>query len=139
MTDIINLQAVSPDGSLQSVELRLHEAEEVLIEVILAGSRIGEYVGGNVSASLRKARRGMEGRGLIICCQGARPDVHSSGMLQQFSNGREAYVLRDGVDMTHAEVVDVLAPADPADVNTVEAQEANIFRFFGLVRPSNDQ
>ncbi|WP_329489956.1 hypothetical protein OG618_26030 [Kitasatospora sp. NBC_01246] len=139
MVEIINLQAVSPDGSLRPIELRLHGVEEVVIEVVLDGSSIGEFVGCNISSSLRRARRGVEDNGLIICCQGARQDVHSSGMLQQFSNGREAYVLRDGVDMASAEVVDVLAPADPADVNTVDAQEMNIFRFFGLARPGNDQ
>jgi hypothetical protein len=55
-------------------------------------------------------------------------------MLQQFGNGREAYVLRGGVDMASAEVVDVLAPANPSEVDTVDTQKANILRFFGLKR-----
>lgn len=138
MIEIVTLQAVSSDGSLQPVELRLREAKEVRIEVVLAGCNIGEYSGGHVSAALRKARRALEERGLILCCQGARPDVHSSGMLQQSSNGREAYVLSGDGDIANVEVVDVLAPADPSEVGTVDAQEANIFRFFGLERPTRN-
>jgi hypothetical protein len=45
-------------------------------------------------------------------------------MLHQFSDGREAYLHREGEKVTADDVVDIFAPTDASEVVTLEEQRA---------------
>jgi len=67
---------------------------------------------------------------LLVCVQGARPDVHPSGMSSQMSGGRFAYRLHPGRRSTRDDLVDIFDPADCADVATVSGQREAVDRFY---------
>ncbi|MFV2099350.1 hypothetical protein ACFHW1_28425 [Micromonospora sp. LOL_014] len=139
MIETVELQAVARDGSLRRVKLALELAPRPMLSVELEGRDLGSGSGDNVFVALMNARLILEQEGQLLCCQGARVNVFASGMLQQFSGGRQAYVLTDKQSLADSEIVDVLAPASPDEVVTVAEQRAFVFRFFKLDDRSSGQ
>ncbi|GGX68664.1 hypothetical protein [Streptomyces hiroshimensis] len=90
------------------------------------------YSGDNLFACLLALRRDLERDGLLLCCQGARRDVTSSGMQAQMAGGRYVYKFDRASRTVNEETVDILAPAGPEDVVSVEEQRAAIFDFYGI-------
>jgi nitronate monooxygenase len=81
--------------------------------------------GVDVSDALLALRRQVEPEGIQLCCNGARRDVHGSGMMRDWSGGEAAYVLRRGRRPDVRHLVDVLDPPDDMTaVCTVEEQRA---------------
>jgi hypothetical protein len=61
--------------------------------------------------ALRSLRVELEAASWLICVNGARRDVHPSGMTRQM--GRGAYVHYRDRRSTGSDLVDILAPAEP--------------------------
>ncbi|WP_156095003.1 hypothetical protein [Nocardia lijiangensis] len=126
----MHLTAVDSAGVLRPVVLRLGEPSVARVELI------GEGAFGSIDddylSRLLAVREYLEERGLLLCCQGARPDVWPSGMLRQFENGRRAYVLDRDRRGEELEVVNIFAPAPAAMVVSVLEQGKAVFAFHGL-------
>lgn len=71
---------------------------------------------------LKSARRDLESMGLLLCCQGARLNVFPSGLTRQMTEGRLAYSIRAGKEISDDDLVDIFAPADCSAVATLEDQ-----------------
>ncbi|MFD5883213.1 hypothetical protein [Streptomyces yangpuensis] len=84
----------------------------------------------NLFKCLLSARTDLEKEDLLLCCQGARPDVFPSGMQQQMDNGRFAAVLSRSAE--EKEIVDIFAAAEPSQVTSVEGQRVAVYQFFNL-------
>ncbi|WP_158791014.1 hypothetical protein [Streptomyces sp. NRRL WC-3549] len=83
---------------------------------------------------LKSARRDLEVMGLLLCCQGARPNVFPSGMTRQMAEGRLAYSLEAGKELSDNDLVDIFAPADCSEVATLEDQVAAMRELFRMKR-----
>ncbi|WP_228000750.1 hypothetical protein [Nocardia australiensis] len=124
------MTAVDSAGVLWPVVLRLGEPSVARVELVghgAFGSVDDDYL-----SCLLAVREYLEGRGQLLCCQGARPDVWPSGMLRQFDNGRRAYVLDHDRRGAELEVVDMFAPAPAEMVVSVLEQGKAVFALNGL-------
>ncbi|MGY0236006.1 hypothetical protein [Longispora urticae] len=134
MSEVVNLTAVDAAGALCPVVLRLGEPSVARVEWVDQGVVFGT-VDDDYLSCLVALREVLEARGLLLCCQGARPDVWPSGMLRQFENGRRAYVLDPERRGEELEMVDIFAPAPAEFVVGVLAQGKAVFAFHGLPWP----
>ena len=80
---------------------------------------------------LSSIRRKLEEIGLLLCCQGARPNVHPSGMSRQMSGGRKAYAWPAGGRATQDDLVDILDHADCQEVSTLDEQSQFLKNRYG--------
>ncbi|WP_194833445.1 hypothetical protein [Nocardia sp. XZ_19_369] len=88
MSEVVQLTAVDAAGVCWPVALRLGEPSVARVELVghgVFGSADDDYL-----SCLITVREYLEKQGLLLCCQGARPDVWPSGQLRQFENGRRA-------------------------------------------------
>ncbi|MGW3008019.1 hypothetical protein ACWC9R_04140 [Streptomyces sp. NPDC001219] len=81
---------------------------------------------------LRKLRKELEGEGLLLCCQGDRPDVTLSGMQGQREGGRYSFTFEEESGRMKTETVDIFAPATRDEVVTTAVRRAAIFAFHGI-------
>lgn len=114
------LQVSTPPSTLR-VRLTDEEFERVYEEVDLL-------------ECLKSARRDLEAMGLLLCCQGARLNVFPSGMTRQMTEGRLAYSLEAGKELSDDDLVDIFAPADCSEVATLEDQLAAMRELFRMKR-----
>ncbi|SFR12139.1 hypothetical protein SAMN04488564_103743 [Lentzea waywayandensis] len=129
-TEIVNVAGVT--GEELVLEVASHPFS---IRVLEPGNLASiEGVGDDVLDCFLDVRSQLEEHGILLCCMGARPDVWPSGMLRQFSDGRKAYLQREGVRTTEDDVVDIFAPADAADVVTVREQREALRRRFQAMK-----
>lgn len=126
----LHLAAASADGRQESLVLEVDDSSEPNIRLIRTNRVPGVYGGSDLFECLKGARLALEEEGLLICCQGSRPTVFPSGMGRQMSNGRLAYPLRRTPPLTDADLVDIFAPAQFAEVGTVESQRRAVLDFF---------
>lgn len=80
------------------------------------------FEGDNLFKCLIDARLELESRGLLLCCQGCRPDVFPSGMLQQMNGGRFAYKLHRNAPLSEGDIIDIFASAEPSEVASVSSR-----------------
>ncbi|MFB8169596.1 hypothetical protein ACFC60_16785 [Kitasatospora purpeofusca] len=132
----ISLQTIDAAGLVRHVSIWLGDPSMALIELLDAGSRT-EFSGTDYLDCLAQARRQLERDGRLLCCQGARPNVHPSGQLRQFSNGREAYVHHSEPSSGALGTVDIFAPASPEDVVNLDEQRAAIIGFWNARHLAN--
>ncbi|MGW7445024.1 hypothetical protein [Kitasatospora sp. NPDC054795] len=132
----VGLRTMDPDGSLRPVVLRVGPSSDARIAVLDDGV-LTEISGTDYLDCLAQARRQPERDGRLLCCQGARPDVHPSGQLRQFSNGRQAYVRFPDLQGEPPEIVDIFAPAEPGDVVGLEDQRATAVRAWNTRHPGH--
>jgi hypothetical protein len=93
------------------------------LTVSRAGADDVTTTGVDLFECLFEARRVLERKGLILCCEGARPEAWVSGMGSQMGGGRAAY--RRSIDRSVTPpLVDIISPAPCEEVGTVEAQIA---------------
>ncbi|MGW7005758.1 hypothetical protein ACWGCW_23865 [Streptomyces sp. NPDC054933] len=137
MGEILTLSAVDGNGATKPVKLRASTSYPYTIEMAKGGGIWEKYEGDNLFSCLLKVRVELEHENLLLCCQGARRDVFTSGMQSQMSGGRLAYVLHRGRPLSQADEVDIFAPALPEQVATVADQRAAVMEFFKL-RDSGD-
>ena len=124
------------------------ESHEATVEVALVNGsttvvltfadRGVRATGFDVLECLFAVRRELEADGLLLCCQGARPNVWASGMARDMSGGRKAYDLREGKVPTMEDVIDVLEPAPCTDVATIDEQCVRVSELLAK-RTGNDQ
>ncbi|MGW3185962.1 hypothetical protein ACWDD9_42495 [Kitasatospora sp. NPDC001119] len=132
----VGLQTVDSDGLLRSVTVYIGPPSTALITLLDDGS-LTEISGSDYLDCLIQARRQLERDGRLLCCQGARPDVHPSGQLRQFTNGRQAYVHFLDAGGEAPETVDIFDPAPPEDVVSLDDQRAAIIRAWNTRHPGN--
>ncbi|MFG2737372.1 hypothetical protein ACGFX7_21455 [Streptomyces harbinensis] len=89
------------------------------------------YEGGAYFICLAKLQRDMYEEGMLLCCQGSRPDITSSSMLKA-SGGRQMYVFDPETGELTGELVDIFAPAPYEAVATPDEQRAAFFAFSGI-------
>jgi hypothetical protein len=78
-------------------------------------------------AALRVVRSELDARALKLLCNGARADVHPSGMARSMSGARLVYVLELGRPAGQEDLVPIFGQAPAEAVDTVQAQDV----FFG--------
>jgi len=135
MTEVLTLQTVDAKGVLVEVTLRLGDPGSAQLELVDQGA-IFEARGDDYLDCLMLTREHLEADERLLCCQGAQPDVWPSGLLRQFSNGRQAYLL-DRERQGEPVVVDIFAPADPTTVVSIIVQRDAVLAFHGLPRPQD--
>ncbi|MFF8996611.1 hypothetical protein ACF1GW_03195 [Streptomyces achromogenes] len=128
--DSVELLAVGPESSAVPVSFEIDDREGAALRMKAPGGDWRSFSGSNLFTCLLIARTDLEKEGLLLCCQGARPDVFPSGMQQQMDNGRFATVLSRLAG--EGEAVDIFDAADPSQVTSVEGQRVAVYRFFGL-------
>lgn len=129
-TDDVVLSTLSGHGETRDVRIRIGQPARARILLIDAGVST-EIEDSDYRNCLNVVRTRLEGEDRLLCCQGSRLNVHASGMLLQFSNGREAYLLEPRNGGEEYVVVDIFAPAPASQVTTMEKQRAWYFDFLG--------
>lgn len=135
-TEEIGLQTIDAAGLVRHVSIYLGDPSTALIALLDAGS-CTEFSGADYLDCLTQARRQLERDGRLLCCQGARPNVHPSGQLRQFTNGRQAYVRHSKPSSEAPETVDIFAPASPEEIVNLDDQRTAIIGSWNARYPGN--
>jgi hypothetical protein len=109
-----------------SVSLVVQSEHPAVIVARLGDEKARQYPGTDLFDCLLSLREDLESHGLLLCCQGARKNVSPSGMTRQMSNGRLAYALPLGRQVSDDDLVEVFAPADCGDVASIVEQKEEI-------------
>jgi hypothetical protein len=128
--EVCALVAASEDGHRESVDLEVNDSAMPSLKITRANGTVTIHAGSDLFECLKEARLMFEADNLLLCCQGARPNVFPSGMGRQMSNGRLAYPLRRNPPLTDADLIDIVSPAPLAEVGTVAEQRSAIVEFF---------
>ncbi|WP_049566705.1 hypothetical protein [Streptomyces sp. SBT349] len=132
MPDVV-LDAVADDHRREAVEIAYSEEPPFVLRLRRGPDAAPvSFEATNLFAGLTKLRAHLEADGLVLCCQGARPDVTPSGLENQMSGGRYVYTFTPGTRAVNQEYVDIFAPAAREDVVTVAEQRAAVLAFHGL-------
>jgi hypothetical protein len=121
--DFVNVQALRAGEAIQG-SMMLKVARPCQIDLRMDDGFAARGEGNDLFAALTAVRQTLEENGIQIACNGARPNVHGSGMLRDASNGRRAYVLALPRTRNKPEVVDIFDPAPIGSVGTVAEQAA---------------
>ncbi|GAB3965468.1 hypothetical protein [Streptomyces sparsus] len=132
----MRLQTVDAGGGMQDVVIQIGSPSAALIELLDDHFRT-VIRGTDYLDCLLQVRRQLEREGRLLCCQGARPHVHPSGQLRQFTNGREAYVLPPDAQDAAPATVDIFAPALPGDVASLQDQRMAVLSYWNARYPRN--
>lgn len=114
--------SVTVNGVHNDARLRFKVAISCSVEIEAEGGVALTGVGPDLFEALTRVRRELEGRGMMVVCQGARTNVFPSALQRQAVRGRRAYVLEFPPTATKPQVVDIFDPADPAEIGTVAEQ-----------------
>ncbi|MFI9212343.1 hypothetical protein ACIGW7_30005 [Streptomyces sp. NPDC053253] len=128
--EAVELLAVGRGSSVVPVSFEILDRGGAGLRMRFLGRDWQSFSGSNLFKCLLDARTDLEAEGLLLCCQGARPDVFPSGMQQQMDNGRFAAVLSRSAE--EEEIVDIFAAAEPSQVDSVEGQRVAVYQFFNL-------
>jgi hypothetical protein len=112
------------------VSLDVQSEHPAKIMARLGDEKARQYPGADLFDCLLSLRKDLEARGLLLCCQGARRNVSPSGMTRQMSNGRLAYVLLSGRQVSDDDLVEIFDPADCGDVASIAEQKEEIKKIF---------
>lgn len=126
----IELRAISPGKSFTPVSIQVLDVDGGGLRMRFTGGEWQHFSEPNLFKCLMSLRTYLEKQELLLCCQGARPDVFPSGMQQQMEGGRFTTILSRLSD--GKEVVDIFAAAEPSQVASVEGQRIAVYRFFNL-------
>ena len=124
---------VQRDGTTTAWELLVRERHNDSLYILQLTSPDGD--GWQVEYSdewnaLRILRALVEPTGARLCCNGARVDVHSSGMNISMSAGRLAYRLRTWRQSRfRRDLIDIFAPAPPNRIGSLAEQDAYFERW----------
>jgi hypothetical protein len=121
MSERRQLKIVGPDG-VHTVEATVATEPPWTLALRMPEGKVATAEAPDLFAALMTIRQQLENAGVLVCCQGARPDVYPSGMSSQMSGGRLAYHLHAGRRSTADDLVDILDPADCSNVVTVQQQ-----------------
>ncbi|MFJ3221232.1 hypothetical protein ACIPLC_35590 [Kitasatospora sp. NPDC086801] len=132
----ITLQTVEPNGVARQVTVYLGQPSKAVIALLDSDSRT-EISGSDYLDCLMQARMLLERQDRRLCCQGARPNVHPSGQLRQFTNGRMAYIRPLDPGSATSQTVDIFAPALPNEVVTLSNQREALMAAWNARHPNN--
>ncbi|WP_431783047.1 hypothetical protein [Streptomyces chumphonensis] len=136
MHESVTLIATNETGDHhESIEICFTTRPPYQLKATRNGAEGATFTGTHLMNCLRQLRFSLESEGLLLCCQGARPDVTLSGMQSQMADGRFVYVFDKSTGTVGAEQIDIFAPADCADVVSTTVQRAEVFSFYGLEDP----
>lgn len=113
------LDVLGTDGP-QTVDVAIATEPPWRVGLEFPDGRMEQAEGPDLFEALQAVQRRLQDAGMVLCCQGSRPDVFPSGMSRQMGGGRRAYRHRPGHPPTMDDLVDIFDPADCADVVTVE-------------------
>lgn len=130
MTERRLLTVIGPDGPL-GVEAVIATEPPWSLKLDFGDGRIFEAEAADLFAALEAIRLQLEPAGVLLCCQGARPDVFPSGMARQMAGGRRAYRLSSERRPTRDDLVDIFDPVDSGEVVTVQEQLETVERLRG--------
>ncbi|MDT0347642.1 hypothetical protein [Streptomyces litchfieldiae] len=137
MTERVFLDAVGEDGRTGAVRIDFSTRPPYALEVRRGTVESSTtYEAKDLFAALIDLRLALEAEGLLLCCQGARGDVTSSGMERQ-AGGRHVFPFSPDTREIRRDSVDIFAPAAPDEVVTVEEQRRAIFALHGLPDPAS--
>jgi hypothetical protein len=112
------------DGSVQDSTLVVSTAPPWNICLASEGPEARQFEGTDLFAALIALREHLESQGVRLLCQGARRDVHPSGMSRSMGGGRKAYIVRLGPSAEQACIVDIFDYAPPDLIASVEEQRS---------------
>ncbi|MEU8545569.1 hypothetical protein AB0C81_00940 [Streptomyces roseoverticillatus] len=135
MNPSVRLECARDGAVVETVLVAPDDSYPYSLTVCRASGEEVVYSGESLLACLVSFRKVLEQEGLLLCCQGARSDVTSSGMQSQMTGSRWVYVFDREERKLSGEVVDILAPAGPEEAVTVAEQRAELFRFLGIPDP----
>ncbi|MFF4838385.1 hypothetical protein [Streptomyces sp. NPDC001315] len=130
------LQTVDADGGIQEVIIQIGKPSTAMVELLDDQFRTA-FRGTDYLDCLTQVRKQLEHKGRLLCCQGARPNVHPSGQLRQFTNGRQAYVLPSGTHDEAHTTVDIFAPVLPGNVVSLDDQRISVISYWNARHPRN--
>jgi hypothetical protein len=106
--------------------LGARRVEDRRIELALRSTTNGtwEVIGDDVFGALMQLRELVEPLGVMLCCNGARLNAWSSGMLRSMGEGQSVYLLPETDRTSKPPVVATLGCADPVEVVGVADQRA---------------
>ncbi|WP_157862339.1 hypothetical protein [Wenjunlia vitaminophila] len=135
MTEVITLDAVDGSGVRLPVKLEVPTGPPCVIYLVRDGYERREVRAEDLFEAMIGVRKILEEEGLLLCAQGAMPDVFPSGMARQMGDGRFAYRLRHGESGNSGdEMVDIFAPAAMGEVVTISEQRDAVLRFYKSIR-----
>jgi hypothetical protein len=112
------------DGEPVEARVRFAVGDVCAVEVRV-GDGVASGRGADLFEALIGARLGLEARGVLLGCNGARRDVHPSAMQRQAGSARRAYVLLMPRTGEKLRVVDIFAAApDRSVLASVDGQRA---------------
>jgi hypothetical protein len=114
----------TPDGPHEWTLDRAEGDDGDILALRAPDSREWTAAGSNVFHALMELRERVEPEGILLCCNGARRDVYPSRLALSMGGGEVAYQLRWGRRPSVRHLVEVLGPADCANVVTVQEQQA---------------
>src|SRR5215469_4207623 len=122
MTDARPLKVQRVDGTL--LDCTVEVSRSAPWTIVLWGPDLPkrEFRARDLFEALIMLRRHLESSGQKILCAGARFDVFPSGMSRSMGGGRKAYVTRLGLPGQLNDIVDILSPAPPESVGSIEEQ-----------------
>ena len=127
---------VRVDDQFAVGRLGVEAGERVRLTLDLEGRDPVGAEGADVLDALTELRRQVEDAGGLLWVNGARRNVHASGMLRQARGGRLAYVLPERPSPEQPETTDVLVGAAP-DADVVSCAEQQ--RWFAAYRGVPEQ
>ncbi|MFC9068368.1 MULTISPECIES: hypothetical protein [Streptomyces] len=132
MSERVSIVASDGRGRQEVLDLALSSTRPPFRIEVTRRSGSSGYEGNAHFICLAKLQRDMYEEGMLLCCQGSRPDITSSSMLKA-SGGRQMYVFDPETRELTGELVDIFAPAPYEAVATPDEQRAAFFAFSGLV------
>ncbi|GAA4179348.1 hypothetical protein GCM10022252_00720 [Streptosporangium oxazolinicum] len=130
MTDRVTLTTINSSGLRGHVTLEIPDRPPLTVMVAHEKRPAWEVHGVDLFECLIEIRKDLESKGILLCCQGARPDVFPSGMARQMGDGRFAYHLRRDRKITSEDMVDIFSPAEPSEVVSIEDQRNAVLNFY---------
>ena len=123
------------DGSVANATLTVITVKAGIqrLEAVVADRRL-VFEHRYLCRCLAGLRTALEAEGSLLCVAGSRRDVAPSGLTLQMSSGRLAYIHPLDRRPDEGDLIDILAPASPTLVATLEDQKAEVARIRALVR-----
>ncbi len=110
------------DNSVCDYQISFQDSGDSTISMTLDDGTKQFFEGDDLFKSLQLIRAFFEEKGAKVLCNGARVDVHPSGMSRGMGRGRKAYVVKLGKQARRTDLVDIFDYADPDQIGSIKNQ-----------------